>query len=289
MSTKIEKDTVTGTETTGHEWDGIKELDTPMPKWWVYVFAATVLWAIGYCALYPSVPYGTGYLRGLLGYSARHRVDREVAAVSAARAGAMDRIAALPFDAIRKDPNLSEVAETAGRITFANNCQPCHGAGGAGRIGYPALAAGGWIWGGKLDDLLTTVTHGIRSGDPAARQSQMPRFGEGMLAAAQIQSVAEYVWTQFYGHVEPGVDTSAGQKLFAANCAVCHGGAGQGGRQVGAPRLASHVHLYGDSRDAIVSQVTAPKGGVMPSWNRRLDPATMKSVVLYVHSLGGGE
>src|SRR5271166_4909939 len=290
MPTKIEKDVITGTQTTGHEWDGIKELDTPMPKWWVYVFVATVVWAAFYCLLYPSVPYGVGYLHGVLGYSSRDRVNSEVAAVAAGRAAAMDRIAALSFDEIRADPKLAEVAQTAGRIAFANNCQPCHGGGGAGRIGYPALAAGGWIWGGTLGSILTTVTHGVRSGDPAARQGQMPRFGaDHILDATQIEHITDYVWTTFYGHPDPKLDVSEGGRLFAENCAACHGANGEGNRNVGAPRLASRVHLYGDSREAIVSQIRSPRAGVMPNWNTRLDPATLKSVVLYVHALGGGE
>lgn len=290
MPTKIEKDSVTGTETTGHEWDGLKELNTPLPKWWIYVWVASIVWAIGYCLLYPSVPFGTGYFHGLLGYSSRTAVTQAVARVDARRDLYMKRIAAEPFAAILKDPQLMQVAETAGAITFAENCQPCHGQGGAGRIGYPALAAGAWIWGGTLPEIQQTITYGIRSGDPKARQSQMPPFGTGeMLTPDQIQDVASFVWSKFYGHVTPGQDISAGAKIFAENCAVCHGTDGQGNRMVGAPRLASHVHLYGDSRAAIVSQVTSPRGGVMPNWNERLDPATIKAVAIYVHALGGGE
>ena len=165
MPTKIEKDSVTGHMTTGHEWDGLQELNRPLPKWWLYVLWATVAAAVVLCVLYPSVPGITGYWHGLLGYSQRTSVDQAVAEVAAQRAGAMDRIKALSFADIRKDPQLLAVAETAGRITFANNCQPCHGAGGGGNPGYPALAAGNWLWGGKLEEIQQTVTHGIRSGD----------------------------------------------------------------------------------------------------------------------------
>ena len=115
-------------------------------------------------------------------------------------------------------------------------------------------------------------------------------FGaDGILKPAEIQLVADYVWSEFFGHKTAGQDVSAGAKLFADNCAVCHGDKGQGNRDVGAPRLASHIHLYGDSRDLIVRQITLPHQGVMPNWNARLDPATIKAVTLYVHSLGGGE
>ena len=289
MPTKIEKDAATGQMTTGHEWDGLKELNRPLPKWWLYVLYATIAWAVVMCVLYPSVPGIRSYFHGILGYSQREAVDQDVAAVQVQRGAAMDRIKVLSFAEIRNDPQLLAVAATAGRITFANNCQPCHGAGGGGNPGFPALAAGSWFWGGTLDEIQQTVTHGIRSDDPDARQSQMLRFGvNGILKPAEIQQVADYVMTLF-GTPTPAVDVSAGKQIFADNCAVCHGDAGQGNRNVGAPRLASRVHLHGDSRDAVVAQITNPRMGVMPNWNTRLDTATIKSVALYVHSLGGGE
>jgi cytochrome c oxidase cbb3-type subunit 3 len=288
VPTKIEKDVVTGTNTTGHEWDGLKELNTPLPKWWLYVLYATIAWSAVWFVLYPSVPGVTGYFHGVLGYSQRSAVNTEVRAIEAQRADTMDKIKALSFVEIRKDPQLMAAAETAGRIAFANNCQPCHGAGGGGQPGYPALAAGGWIWGGSLDAIEQTIAYGIRSGDDKARDSQMLRFGaDGILKPDEIQNVDDYVMT-LYGKPTDR-DVSAGRKLFADNCAVCHGEAGQGDREKGAPRLASRVHLYGDSRDVVVAQISVPRMSVMPAWHTRLDEATIKSLALYVHSLGGGE
>ena len=198
MPTKIEKDIVTGRDTTGHEWDGLKELNTPLPKWWVYVLYATIVWAAVWFVLYPSVPGITGYFPGVLGYSQRTAVMDDVRAVAAQRAVTMDRIKALSFADIRKDPQLMAAAGTAGRIAFANNCQPCHGAGGGGQTGYPALAAGAWIWGGSLNEIYQTITYGIRSGDDKAREGQMPRFGvDGILKPAEIQQVADYVMTLY--------------------------------------------------------------------------------------------
>jgi cytochrome c oxidase cbb3-type subunit 3 len=288
VPTKIEKDVVTGTNTTGHEWDGLKELNTPLPKWWLYVLYATIAWAAVWFVLYPSVPGVTGYFHGLLGYSQRTEVNTEVRAIEAQRANTMDKIKALSFAEIRKDPQLMAAAEVAGRIAFANNCQPCHGAGGGGQPGYPALAAGGWIWGGSLDAIEQTIAYGIRSGDDKARDSQMLRFGaDGILKPDEIQKVADYVMTMYGKPTDR--DVSAGRKLYADNCAVCHGEAGQGDREKGAPRLASRVHIYGDSRDAVIAQISAPRMGVMPAWHTRLDEATIKSLALYVHSFGGGE
>jgi cytochrome c oxidase cbb3-type subunit III len=290
VPTKIEKDVISGQDTTGHEWDGVKELNTPLPKWWLYVFVACIAWAFALFVLYPSIPYGPGYFHGVMGYSTRNVVDADVAKLVDQRKAAMDKIATMSFDAIKADPALMEVALTAGRITFAENCQPCHGAGGGGSPGYPALAAGAWIWGGTLADIQQTITHGIRSPDPDARASAMPRFGaDGTLKPAEVEAVTDYVWSTFYGHAVAGQDVSTGAKIFADNCAACHGDNGQGNREVGAPRLASQVHLYGDSRTTILHQVDLPRQGVMPNWGVRLSPATLKAVTLYVHSLGGGE
>ncbi len=287
MPTKIEKDSVTGQMTTGHEWDGLKELNRPLPKWWIYIFYATIVWALVWFVLYPSIPGLHGYFHGTTGYSQRSAVDQDVAAVTKQRSAYMDRVKALSFDAIRKDPQLLAVAQTAGKIAFANNCQPCHGAGGGGNPGYPALADGNWIWGGTLEDIQQTVTFGVRSGLDAARNGQMPRFGvDGMLKPEEIGQVAAYVMT-LYG--KPGGNTVAGEKLFAENCAACHGEKGEGKREVGAPRLAGRAHLYGDDEATVVAQIKNPRLGMMPNWNARLDEATIKSVALYVHALGGGE
>jgi cytochrome c oxidase cbb3-type subunit 3 len=289
VPTKIEKDIVTGQQTTGHEWDGLKELNTPLPKWWVYILYATIAWSALWFVLFPSVPGITGYFHGVLGYSQRSAVDRDVRDIAAQRASTMDRIKRLSFADIRNDPQLMAAADTAGRIAFADNCQPCHAAGGGGQPGYPALAAGAWIWGGTLEAIQQTITYGIRSGDEKARDAQMPRFGvDGILKPEEIQQVADYVMTLF-DKPQPGKNVSAGQKLFADNCAICHGEAGQGDREKGAPRLASRVHLYGSDRATVVAQVTNPRMGMMPAWHARLDEATIKSLTLYVHSLGGGE
>src|SRR5215472_15810535 len=135
VPTKIEKDSVSGQDTTGHEWDGLKELNTPLPKWWVYILRGTVAWSLAWFVLYPSYPWVNGYFHGVLGYSQRVAVNADVRAVAAQRAGTMDRIAAMSFADIRKDPQLMEAAQIAGRIAFANNCQPCHGGGGGGQPG----------------------------------------------------------------------------------------------------------------------------------------------------------
>ncbi len=289
MPTKIEKDSVTGHETTGHEWDGIRELNTPLPKWWVYVYIATVIWGIGMFVLYPAIPLGSWVTPGILGYSSRADAIAGVKEMAALHTTQMQEIGQKSFAEIEKNHDLMEVALTAGRITFANNCQPCHGPNGEGRVGYPALDTDVWRWGGSIEAIQQTITDGIRSNDPDARNSQMPNFGgDKLLTPDQINQVADYV-ISLYGKAKPNAATDAGAKLFADNCAPCHGAKGEGSREVGAPPLASHVHLYGDSREVVVAQITHPRMGVMPNWNKRLSPAMIKAVALYVHSLGGGE
>lgn len=288
MPTKIEKDSVTGRDTTGHEWDGVRELNRPLPKWWLYLYIASVIWAFGQFVLYPSIPGISGYFPGLIGYSQRDEVEQALAQVTAQRAGYMDRIAALPFAAIQADGQLQAVALAAGRIAFANNCQPCHGAGGEGRIGYPALGDDVWLWGGTHAAIQRSITVGIRAEHADTQISIMPAYGAGMLPPEAIDAVTDYVMS-LYGTLPAGRDITQGQNIYAEQCAACHGDKGQGNTELGGPRLAARVHLFGADRDSVRRQITAPRLGVMPAWNARLDPATIKALTIYVHQLGGGQ
>lgn len=283
-------DPVTGRHTTGHEWDGLRELNTPLPKWWFWTFVATVVWGIGYAIVYPSVPWFNTYFPGVIGYSQRANVAADVKALQVQRAGVMDRLTATPLAEVKNDAALYAVALTAGRLAFAENCRACHGAGGEGRPGFPALAGDAWIWGGSLEDIRTSIVHGIRSGHPEARVSQMPRYGvDGMLKPEEIDQVTDFVMTLYQPAAAPATGAAKGAEIFAENCAACHGDKGEGKREVGAPALRSGVHLYGDTRAAVRAQIVNPKQGVMPAWNTRLDEATIRAVTLYVHGLGGGE
>lgn len=281
-------DPLTGTETTGHEWDGIQELNTPLPKWWLYVFYATILWAMVYSVLYPSWPWLSGYVGGALGYTTRGTFVETMKNVQASRAGWTDKLAAASLQQINDDPELLQVATAGGRTIFANNCAPCHGTGAVGRPGgFPALVDDDWLWGGTLEDIQTTVTHGIRNDvDADARISQMPAYGvDGLLTAAQINAVAEHVLA-LSGQ---GNENAEGAAIFAENCAACHGELGKGEPSLGAPNLTDAIWLYGGTKQAIVAQVTKPRMGVMPAWHTRLTPVEIKQVAVYVHSLGGGE
>lgn len=283
-----EVDALTGTETTGHEWDGIRELNTPLPRWWLWVFYVCIAFSIVYSILYPAWPWFGGYTKGLLGYSSRANINQRMADMEASRAHWVEQIEATPLAAIVDDPDLLQIATVGGRAVFANNCAPCHGTGATGRPGgFPALVDDDWIWGGTLDAIYTTVNHGIRNAaDPDARVSVMPAFGaDGVLTPQQISAVAEHVLALSGA----AADNPEGAQLYAENCAACHGDLGRGNTDLGAPNLSDQIWLYGGSKEAIVNQITRPKQGVMPPWHTRLSEAEMKQVTIYVHSLGGGE
>jgi len=286
MSDTPDRDPLTGRSTTGHEWDGIRELNTPLPKWWVYTFVVSIVVAIVYCVLFPAIPGLHGHTDGMLGYSTRAALSRDQAAAAAEQSDLRARVAAATLADIRHDPQLLAFVETGGRAAFADNCVPCHRAGGAGAPGFPNLGDDVWLWGGRLADIQSTITHGIRNSDPDSRQSQMPRFGvDGLLTATQIDAVADYVLSLRKGTPLAG----EGAKVFADNCAVCHGELGQGNRDVGAPPLATKISLYGSDKATTVDVITRARNSSMPAWGARLDPVTIKMLTVYVHALGGGE
>jgi len=285
MPTKIEKDTISGQDTTGHEWDGVKELNTPLPTWWVYTFWATIVFAAVYCVLYPSWPWVNAHTSGLLGYTNRSALSSELAAQSKARSVFVDRIRTASFEQIRKDPELFNFALAGGRSAFQTNCMQCHGAGGAGSKGFPNLADDDWLWGGSIDQIYQTVQHGIRNADEKSRQTVMPRFGvDGILTPAQVGAVTDYVMS-LSGR---GKANAEGAKIFAEQCVSCHKADGKGNQEMGAPNLTDGIWLYGGDRDSIYQTIFYARNGSMPSWSQRLDEATLKMLALYVYTLGGG-
>ena len=290
MATKIEKDDITGTATTGHEWDGIKELNNPLPKWWLYTFYGTVIWAIGYTIAYPAWPMLSSATPGLLGYSSRAAVEEQIQTARAAQKDSLDKIAAANVDDILKDENLLSFAQAGGAAAFKVNCVQCHGAGAAGSAGYPNLNDDDWLWGGTPDAIYTTLKNGIRYASNAdTRDSQMPAFGtDGILTPAQIDEAANYV-VSLSGEQADAAKVEAGKTVYAENCASCHGEDGKGGRDFGAPNLTDKIWLYGGTLDQVKAQIAKPRMGVMPAWSHRLDDATIKQLAVYVHALGGGE
>jgi cytochrome c oxidase cbb3-type subunit 3 len=288
---KIERDEISGTHTTGHEWDGIKELNTPLPRWWLWTFYACIIWAIGYTIAYPAWPMLNGATRGMLGFSSRAQVEMDLAAAKAAQGAMREKIAAAPLAEIEKDPDMLQFARAGGAAAFKVNCVQCHGSGAAGGHGFPNLNDDDWLWGGTLDAIHTTLQHGIRyTQDGATRDSQMPRFGiDGILTPAQIADTADHVLTLSGQQPADAEGAKRGAEVFAANCAACHGANGEGNRDLGAPKLSDAIWLYGNKREDIIAQITNPKMGAMPAWGQRLDETTIKQLTVFVHTLGGGE
>jgi cytochrome c oxidase cbb3-type subunit 3 len=289
MPTKVEKDAVTGVETTGHEWDGIKELNKPLPKWWLYVLYATIVWSVAWWILYPSWPGISGYFGGILGYDQRAALVDRMEEANLQRAVYLERLKGADLAQIVGDPELFSIAFAGGEAVFADNCAPCHGLGGAGQGFYPTLADDAWIWGGSLDAIHQTILYGVRSGHPDTRINEMPAFGVlGMLAREQVNDVAEYV-LQISDQEHDEMAAARGKTIFAEQCAACHGERGEGSADLGAPDLSDQLWLYGGTKRDIVQQIHAPKHGMMPAWTGRLDPETIKSLAVYVHALGGGQ
>lgn len=285
-----EKDDISGTETTGHEWDGIKELNTPLPRWWLWTFYACIAFALGYVIVYPAWPLVKGATPGLLGYSSRAELLKDVDIARTAQSVQLEKVKSLPLEEVRKDADLLQFAVAGGRAAFRVNCIQCHGSGAAGGKGYPNLNDDDWLWGGTLDQIHTTLQHGVRYvADPDTRQSPMPAFGaDEILTPEQINDVSEFV-LKLSGQTFDAEAATRGTTVFAENCVACHGDAGEGKPEFGGPRLTDAIALYVSDKVSIVAQVNKPRQGIMPAWSTRLDEVTIKQLAIYVHSLGGGE
>ncbi len=287
-SHRPEIDSLSGEPLTPHEWDGIRELDTPPPRWWLLIYAATIVFSVGYWVVYPAWPTMDGFTRGLFGWSSRGAVAEALTASDAARAGFETRIQASTVEEIEADPELLRYAMAGGRAAFLDNCAQCHGTGAQGQAGFPSLIDDDWLWGGTAADIEQTIRYGIRSTHPETRFMEMPAFGaDQLLSRDEIADVADYVLTLSGAPATEGA--ARGAEIFAANCASCHGERGEGSREMGAPRLSDGIWLYGGEREDIIRTVTYSRRGVMPHWEDRLSPEVLKKLTVFVHSLGGGE
>ncbi|MGN6097969.1 MAG: cytochrome-c oxidase, cbb3-type subunit III [Bosea sp. (in: a-proteobacteria)] len=286
-----EIDAHTGIATTGHEWDGIRELNTPLPRWWLGIFYATIVWSIGYWIVYPSWPLISGATRGVIGYATRAAIADDMAELQARRASQAAGLTQASLEQIKADPNLFRIAMAQGKAAFGDNCVACHGVGGAGGKGFPNLNDDDWLWGGTPDAIQQTLQHGIRvATDSDTRISQMPAFGrDGILKRDEIAAVANHVRALAGLPTDAKADLARGRQIFADTCAACHGPQGKGNQEMGAPNLTDAITLYGMDLPTITETITNGRGGVMPAWGPRLDPTTIKALTVYVHSLGGGQ
>lgn len=293
---KDNKQSELGHGTTGHSWDGIEEWDNPMPRWWLWTFYATIIWALGYTIAYPAWPMVHSATAGLLGWSSRAQVNEEIAAVEEANAAINAQLASVELTEIADNPELSAYAVSAGGAVFRTWCAQCHGSGAAGAKGYPNLLDDDWLWGGDIAAIHATISHGIRNeDDPDAHYSEMPAFGaDELLEPEDIDGVVNYVMS-LSGTPQDASRVAAGAVVYEENCAACHMEDGTGDREQGAPDLTDAIWLYGGDYDDLVETVTYSRFGVMPPWSAeaspagRLTEAQIRAVSAYVHQLGGGE
>ncbi len=274
-------------ETTGHSWDGIEEYNNPLPRWWLWTFYATIIWGVLYVIAYPAWPLVNRATAGLLGYSTRGEVARDIQSFADANAAIEAKLAAADLVTVAADPELQSFARNAGAAVFKTNCSQCHGSGAAGARGYPNLLDDDWLWGGDIENIAFTVRHGVRNETDDARFSQMPAFGE-ILSEAEIAQVVAYV-DKLSGQDYDAAMATSGETLFIDNCSACHGEDGTGDREQGAPNLTDAIWLYGGDEASLTETVTNARFGVMPAWGQRLSDAEVNAVAAYVHQLGGGE
>ncbi|MEO0633490.1 MAG: cytochrome-c oxidase, cbb3-type subunit III [Pseudomonadota bacterium] len=274
--------------TTGHQWDGIEELNNPLPRWWLWTLYLTIIWGVGYTIAYPAWPMIQGATTGVLGYSTRAEVAADIAKVDAQNAEVAATLAAADLSTLSREDPAYHYGVAGGAAVFRAHCSQCHGSGAAGAVGYPNLLDDDWLWGGTLEAIEYTVRHGIRNEtDYDSHYSEMPAFGE-VLVTDEIAAVVQYV-RAMSGQDHDGAISDSGAVIYADNCAACHGDTGTGDQFGGAPNLTDAIWLYGGSVDAITYTVENARFGVMPAWGQRLEEDEIKAVTLYLHQLGGGE
>ena len=281
-------DKETGVETTGHSWDGIEELNNPLPRWWLWCLYLTIIWGIGYVIAYPAWPMISGATAGTLGWSSRANVAQDITEHEAQNAPLVTALLATDMTTLTDDADLNRYAVARGGSVFRAQCSQCHGSGAAGAKGYPNLLDNDWLWGGSMEQIAHTIGHGIRNEtDDDARWSQMPAFGD-ILDEDEIAATAEYIIALSSPDHDAAL-ASAGAELYADNCSSCHGTAALGDAEIGAPNLADAIWLYGGDRETITYSIANARFGVMPAWGQRLSEEDVRAVSAYVHGLGGGE
>lgn len=287
---KKEIDDISGVETTGHEWDGLKELNNPLPRWWLWVFYACCLWSFWYFVIYPAWPVPGGATKGTQGYTQYKELAKNQQEIADRQNAYLAKFEKASFDEIFNDPALYAFAEAGGAAAFKDNCATCHGTGAEGNFGYPNLNDDDWLWGGKPSDIYQTLQHGIRvPNDYDTRMSQMPAFGdEKILTKEQISEVAGFVHA-LQDTPSWKVSHLPGYDIFQENCASCHGSDAKGMHEFGAPNLTDAIWLYGGDKETIYQTVYHARAGMMPAWKTRLDDNTLRQLTVYIHELGGGQ
>lgn len=285
MSDEKRIDEATGQETTGHSYDGIEELNTPLPRWWLWTFYICIVWGIGYTIAYPAWPLVSKATEGVMGWSTRANVAQAIDEHEAQNADLVAQLVNADMNALDPASDLHRYGVARGGAVFRAQCSQCHGSGAAGAPGgYPNLLDNDWLWGGTLEDISYTIRHGIRNEtDKDARYNNMSAYAD-ILTPEEISDVVDHVMS-FRG----GAPNAAGAATFELHCKTCHGADGTGDQAQGAPNLTDAIWLYGDSRAELIAQVSYARNGVMPAWGQRLSEEDVRAAAIYVHALGGGE
>jgi len=277
------RDPHTGYLTTGHEWNGITELNTPVPRVVYFFLILTALFAVVYWILMPAWPLGSTYTKGLLGIDQRTSVAASLKQAALDRAAWTTRIDKASFAEIQSDPQLMAIVRQTGRTLFGDKCAVCHGRNAKGGKGFPNLTTSSWLWGGTPEAIAETIRVGINSAHPNSRSSQMPAFGrDGMLPRADIENVVAYVRSLSNPGDAPPDRIAAGKKVFADNCVACHGESAQGNTDMGAPNLTDPFWIYGGDLDSVFTTVWGGRQGHMPTWEGRLSELDRKILTLYL-------
>ena len=253
---------------TGHVWDeDLKELNNPLPRWWMMLFVITIVFGAIYLALYP----GLGSAAGSLQWTSANQYQAEQDKAAAAMAPIYAKFAAMPAPQLAKDPQAMAIGERL----FINNCAACHGSDAKGSKGFPNLTDNDWLYGGSPEKIVETITHG--------RVGMMPPMAAAVGSAADVSNVANYVLS-LSGSAHNSIAAAAGQAKFVI-CAACHGADGKGNQALGAPNLTDKIWLHGWGEEAIAAMVNNGKTNVMPAQEKRLSAEQIHVLGAYVWSL----
>lgn len=288
-----ERDPVSGERLTGHDWNGIKELDTPVPRGVLLFLIITHLIAFVLWILTPAWPIGRTFTPGVLGIDQRKAVEEQLVTSITDKASWTRKIESSDFPTIQADEQMMSIVRSTGHQLFGDNCAACHGIDGKGRANYPNLTDDDWLWGGDAQRIAETISVGVNSANAGSRLAEMPRFGlDQMLPREDIEKAANYIFSLSNPEFsQPGnIETiTAGRDVFLKNCVTCHGEDARGKKDVGAPNLTDKRWLYGGDLETIITTIHGGRRGHMPTWDQRLTPAEIKILALYVHALGEGD
>jgi len=272
--------------TTGHEWNGIKELNTPVPKVLIAFLTAAFLFAVGYWIVMPAWPLGETYTKGLSGFDQRDFLQHQMQQSAQQQAQWNDQIESLDFASITESAELSQIVSESGPALFEDNCAMCHGVSGEGARYFPRLNDDAWLWGSDPQAILHTLNVGINSDHADTRIALMPAFGDaGVLDKKTINAITAYLQSLSAKTDAPSTEVQQGGEQYKLFCAGCHGANGEGNSTLGGPRLNDDFWIYGNEKETLNATIQSGRQGYMPAWDQRLSLAERKILSLYVLSL----